>query len=161
MNFNTEQPSFDELSIPSKSNNRKKDNQGQKAVTTGFILEEQIENFLKNRCFYYKKQYFLNGISNIYGSEIKVDLFVSNSHQYPDGLIIECKWQGSQGSVDEKYPYLILNIKERYNYPTIIVYGGNGAKSGAIRWLKQQADGKRLIAVYGLEEFIKWATQNL
>jgi hypothetical protein len=35
-----------------------------------------------------------------------------NQTKFSDGLIIECKWQESAGSVDEKYPFVVLNIKK-------------------------------------------------
>jgi hypothetical protein len=40
---------------------------------------------------------------------------------------IECKWQQSAGSVDEKLPYLYLNaIESMPEDHVIIVYGGGG-----------------------------------
>jgi hypothetical protein len=41
--------------------------------------------------------------STIYDTERKCDFFIINSGKFPKGLIIECKWQKSKGSVDEKY----------------------------------------------------------
>ena len=67
------------------------------------------------------------------------------------GLIIECKWQESGGSVDEKFPYLNMNIQNSYPAPTIVVIGGEGMKEGAINWLKQQVnDNHNLLAVHNL-----------
>ncbi|MEO3707170.1 PD-(D/E)XK nuclease superfamily protein [Trichormus azollae] len=37
---------------------------------------------------------------------------------YPSGLIVECKWQNSSGSVDEKLPYVNANIENFYPAPT-------------------------------------------
>lgn len=96
----------------------------------------------------------------IYGGLLKVDRLVMGLLGYPDGLIIESKWQERDGSVDEKFPYLVLNIKECYPCPTIIIAAGGGARDGALRWLRSQVGG-RLLAVLTLEEFVTWCNRNL
>lgn len=83
---------------------------------------------------------------------------------------IECKWQQSSGSVDEKFPYLYLNCVEKMPEKNIIiVIDGNGAKPGAVQWLKQAAASKlytgeanrdKRIAVMSLAEFVVWANQT-
>lgn len=79
----------------------------------------------------------------------------------PSGLIIECKWQASGGSVDEKFPYLNLNIQQSYPAPTIVVIGGEGMREGAIKWLRQQVTYNRnLLGVYSLDRFIAWANKH-
>jgi len=67
-------------------------------------------------------------------------------------LLIECKWQQSNGSVDEKYPYLVQNILLT-KIPTIIVIDGGGMKEGAVDWLRSQIDDKILLGVYSMSEF--------
>lgn len=57
---------------------------------------------------------------SIYGTEQYCDFIAYHPQRWPDNLIIECKWQQSKGSVDEKYPYLVLNINLQYKSPTII-----------------------------------------
>jgi len=95
----------------------------------------------------------------IYGTNWNVDFIVNN----PDGkiitLIIECKWQQSKGSVDEKYPYLVHNIKEKSPYPAIIIIDGNGYKAGAKKWLERQID-KKLLGVFLMGEFTRWINLN-
>lgn len=71
-------------------------------------------------------------------------------------LIIESKWQSVGGTADEKLPYLCMNIKQRYPYPTIIVLGGEGWHPGAVEWIQCQVDGERLLHVLSVEEFMKW-----
>ncbi len=79
----------------------------------------------------------------------------------PSELIIECKWQESGGSVDEKFPYLNLNIQNSYPAPTIVVIGGEGMREGAIKWLRNQVKcNLNLLAVYSLDRFIAWANKN-
>ena len=72
--------------------------------------------------------------------------------KHPGKLIIECKWQQIAGSVDEKYPYTVQNIRERYPCRTIILLDGNGYKPGAKEWLCSQVDDK-LLAVFSMSEF--------
>ena len=68
-------------------------------------------------------------------------------------LIIECKWQQSGGSVDEKYPFALFNIF-KIGVPTIILLDGGGYKQAAMKWLKDQVDPNRaLIGVYNMMEF--------
>ncbi|HEY9650405.1 MAG TPA: PD-(D/E)XK nuclease superfamily protein [Coleofasciculaceae cyanobacterium] len=100
--------------------------------------------------------------SGIYGTDIYVDFLIIGSSSYPTGLIIECKWQQSSGSVDEKLPYLNLNIQDCYPAPAIVVIDGQGMKPGAINWLTRQVGlNPQLIAVYDLTHFMIWANKNL
>ena len=57
--------------------------------------------------------------------------------------MIQCKWQARSGTVDEKYPFEVLNIQQS-GYPTIIVLAGGGYSKGSEQWLKGQA-GKNLL----------------
>lgn len=91
----------------------------------------------------------------IYGTKRIVDFFILNKNLFPEGLIIECKWQQSKGSVDEKYPFLVLNIIKT-KIPTIVLIDGGGYKPTAMQWLKEQAAPNNiLMAVYTMAEFQK------
>jgi hypothetical protein len=97
----------------------------------------------------------------IYKTERYVDFLVVNKDLFPDGLIIECKWQQSNGSVDEKYPFLVWNIIKT-KVPTIILIDGGGYKPAALEWLKDQANpSSALIGVYTMAEFQKAANNGL
>lgn len=89
-----------------------------------------------------------------YGGNSKriVDALLLNRQIFPQGLIFECKWQQSSGSIDEKYPNLVNNIKTT-EVPTIVVIGGNGYKPEAVAWLAKQVDGRNLLAVWTMEKF--------
>ncbi len=104
---------------------------------------------------------------SIYGHDSRSE-FVAVSTKYNMNIRIECKWQQSNGSVDEKFPYLYLNCIERMPEENIfIIVGGGGAKAGAIEWLKDAAqkglylppDSKKFIRVMTLEDFITWANR--
>lgn len=95
----------------------------------------------------------------IYKTKRIVDVLVINKDLFPDGLIIECKWQQPAGSVDEKYPLLVWNIIKT-RVPTIVLIDGGGYKPAALEWLKDQANpSSALIAVYTMAGFQK-ATNN-
>jgi hypothetical protein len=80
---------------------------------------------------------------------------------------IECKWQQSAGSVDEKFPYLYLSCVEAMPEKNIIIlHGGGKFRAGAVAWLKQAVSEKKYmtpmnqknIAVMAVEEFMTWVS---
>ncbi|MCL6445346.1 MAG: hypothetical protein K6T83_18120 [Alicyclobacillus sp.] len=95
--------------------------------------------------------------------------FLLRSARYQLDMRIECKWQQSAGSVDEKFPYLYLNCVEAMPERDImIVVDGGGAKAGAVAWLKHAAaqglylgHRDKWIQVVTLSEFIVWAHRTL
>lgn len=137
----------------------KKDKQGQKAVKSGQAAEATIFCILKERGYLVERQYLIG--QSLYGGDLRADFYVTRIPAFPIGLIIESKWQHSSGSVDEKYPYLITNIKQYYPCPTMIVCGGGGARPLALDYLRRQADGNKLFAVFSFEEFLTWTIRNL
>lgn len=97
----------------------------------------------------------------IYKTDRFIDILVVNKALFPDGLVIECKWQQSGGSVDEKYPYLVWNII-KLGVPTIVLLDGDGYKPAAMKWLKDQVNvGSALIAVHTMSEFQKAVNNGL
>lgn len=91
----------------------------------------------------------------IYETPTRVDFFIHDAPGFPDGIILESKWQDTGGTVDEKLPFLVANIRERYPCPAIIVLHGDGYRPGAARWLRRQVGGA-LHAVMGLEELMSF-----
>ena len=61
----------------------------------------------------------------IYPTQCIADFRVFNKEKFPDGLIIECKWQQSAGSVDVRYLILLFNIIKT-GVPTIVLLDGGG-----------------------------------
>lgn len=133
--------------------------QGGRANSNGTSAENTIFDILARKGHTPERQRNIG--FGIYGTALRADIYLSTVRRYPDGLIIESKWQESLGSVDEKLPYLVENIRICYPCPTIIVVGGGGMRPLALAWLKRQADGTRLIAVFTLEEFLTWANRTL
>lgn len=101
--------------------------------------------------------------TSIYGHR-GVTEFLALSPSRSLAVRIECKWQQSQGSVDEKFPYLYLNcIHAMPEREIILLIDGNGYKPGALAWLKQAAGSQheKSIRVFNLAEFLIWANQRL
>jgi hypothetical protein len=96
--------------------------------------------------------------------------FLLKSKKYGLEIRIECKWQQSAGSVDEKLPYVYLNAIEAMPESTImILIDGDGWKQGAIKWLKDAVEQKKYttkelrnkkIMVFNLKEFFTWANNT-
>lgn len=96
--------------------------------------------------------------------------FLLVSKQYDLNIRIECKWQQSAGSVDEKLPYLYLNTIEAMPEKNImILIDGDGFKAGAISWLRNAVkeskytteDNKdKVIHIFNLREFFTWANKT-
>jgi len=76
---------------------------------------------------------------------------------------IECKWQRVPGSVDEKFPYLLLNMVACSESEVIVICGGKGAKRAAIEWLVRNAKtegpkaGKTITVWDNSDDFSSWA----
>jgi hypothetical protein len=133
--------------------------QGAQANSTGRVAENMIDAMLRKLGYVPLRGHIIG--TGIYDTPIHADFLIACAPGFPKGLIIESKWQGVNGSADEKYPYLVENIRSCYPCPVIILADGDGARPGAIRWLKAQIDGQRLIAVYSLKELVTWCNRNL
>jgi len=144
---------------------------GQQANVTGNTLERFAERLLQDNGYLEftgnRKQLFDSRANvggkqyaqqvpcgtSIYESPRKCDFLIINKAKFPNDLIIECKWQQSNGSVDEKYPFTLFNII-KIGVPTIILLDGGGYKRTAMEWLKKQTSPERaLIGVYNMSEF--------
>ena len=98
--------------------------------------------------------------ASIYETPQYCDFIAYHPERWPKNLIIESKWQQSGGSVDEKYPYLVLNIQMKYNCPTILVLAGGGYKKGAEKWIRDQVGHGNLLAVFNMPEFARWVNNG-
>ena len=143
------------------------------ANRNGRILELQIRQLLISKKYkhlnrdsgvdilsskWFKTQ-VQKGIKSIYDLPLRVDFFILNKNKWPEGLVIETKWQSSAGSVDEKYPYTVLSLKN-LGYSSVLMIAGGGYRQKAINWcLEQQTD--HFIVLESLDSAIKWAQRNL
>lgn len=148
---------------------------GTRANRTGNELEKFVANRLEERGYQfvasnrfqsasilekpiYTTQYYIG--NSIYEKPRYVDLILYHPIKYPKELAIQCKWQSSGGSVDEKYPFEVLSIA--YNMvDTIIILDGGGYSQGAKDWLLRQAGKNNLKHVYNQGEFARFANKFL
>lgn len=96
---------------------------------------------------------------SIYGKNRYVDLILYHPVLWPDCLCIQCKWQTSGGSVDEKYPYEVLSIAQN-DVDTIIILDGGGYSKGAKQWLINQAGKNHLKHVFDQGEFARFVSKG-
>lgn len=101
---------------------------------------------------------------SIYGTKSRSE-FVVDSRRTGRRIRIECKTQDVGGSVDEKFPYLFLNMRNQVvENEVVFVVCGDGFKKGAVEWLvKACADKslvggikKSMIVLRGMEETRVW-----
>lgn len=132
----------------------------------GKMLEDQIETILISKGYFQsdetKSAYFIRQYrkyNSIYGTKFRLDFFVRHKEKWSEGLALECKWQSSAGSVDEKYPYVILNMKS-LPCPSAVLLAGGKYSPKALKWLMNQAD-ERLVVVEGLDSILKYIISSL
>ena len=157
---------------------------GRKINITGSQLEKAVQTVLLEKGFEiemyrkwkantdsYGKELLLKNVpfTTIYGHGGNTE-FLLLSEKYNLKIRIECKWQQSAGSVDEKLPYLYLNTIEAMPEKDImILIDGDGFKPGAKTWLKNAIEQKLYtseencdinIRVFSLTEFFTWANNT-
>lgn len=71
---------------------------------------------------------------SIIGKNRRIDIFVVLEAEQK-ALAIECKYQDSQGTVDEKIPYAIEDM-DSLPMPGCIVYAGSGFSQGVLHMLE-------------------------
>ena len=96
---------------------------------------------------------------DIYGKNRRVDFILYHPQRWPACLVIQCKWQSSTGSVEEKYPFEVLSIQLN-EFQTIVVLDGGGYSAGAENWLKGQAGKNKLRHVLSLGEISRFHSQG-
>ncbi len=84
----------------------------------------------------------LKKYENMYKVRFFSDFVVYDRAVFPHGLVIEVKAQETPGSVDEKYVFTVLSLKQLYdNYGKLsawLVFGGTGLRPCAADWMKEQ-----------------------
>ena len=156
--------------------------QGRLANSAGSTLENTVIGTLTSKRFQvvsyrdyarrpdaYSRELLLRNVpfTTIYGHQGNTE-FLIRSERHQLEIRIECKWQQSSGSVDEKFPYTYLNcIEAMPERDIIIIVDGGGAKQGAVDWLREAAaggkyaDGKdKRIQVMSLSEFLVWVNRT-
>ena len=159
--------------------------QGNLANASGNTLEQAVKSVFQSKRFtiinystwvkaqaQYGEELLLLNVpyTSIYGHQGRTE-FLAISARYNFKIRIECKWQQSAGSVDEKLPYLYLNaIEAMPEDHIVVVIDGDGFKLGAISWLRRAVqerfytnrdNNNKVIEVLNLREFVTWANRIL
>ncbi len=82
----------------------------------------------------------------IYATPRKVDFILHHPSKWPASLVIQCKWQSTSGTTDEKLPFEVECINQG-RFPTIVVLDGSGYRDGAKQWLLGQRNEKLIEVV--------------
>jgi hypothetical protein len=82
---------------------------------------------------------------SIIGKRRRIDIFAVEE-QSAKALAIECKYQGTPGTVDEKIPYTLNDLRSM-QIPAFVVYAGEGFSAGVLHML-----GGSEIAAYCLPD---------
>ena len=151
------------------------DTGGQRANVTGRHLEDFVSLILAQHGYQrikpsadffamssmeqpiYAKQCLVG--KDIYNRDRRVDFIVFHPSKWPNSLVIQCKWQASSGTVEQKYPFEVQSI-EKSVYPTVIILDGGGYTDGAKNWLYNQASNGKLKAVMDQGEFQRFAKRG-
>lgn len=97
---------------------------------------------------------------NIYRKRRRVDAILYHPRLWPDCLVIQCKWQAASGSVEEKYPFEVMNI-HRGEFRTIIILDGEGYSDGAKAWLESEVNpSTNLLGVFSQGGLQRWVSQG-
>ena len=82
---------------------------------------------------------------SIYNNKGKTEFLLINRILNRE-IRIECKWQQSAGSVDEKFPYMLLNCIYAFKEKEIfLLVDGGGYKESARRWLDDRIKERWLL----------------
>lgn len=148
---------------------------GTQANYTGSILESAILSRLDERGYtfippkrftparfleqpIYSRKFHIG--QSIYDTPQYCDFILYHPQKWTNNLVIEVKWQQVGGSVDEKYPYLVLNIQMKYSVPTILILDGSGYKKGAEKWIRSQSGHGNFLSVFNLQQFHAWVNNG-
>ena len=145
--------------------------QGYEANHSGKFLENIVQREFESRGFIvrdygsdadnldmFAPRILVRGVPyiSIYETDSRSEFVVT---EYNRKIRIECKWQESSGSVDEKFPYVIDNAAEAMpEREILILHGGGGARDGALSYLKRKAAlvTHKKIWVLNINEFPGW-----
>ena len=94
----------------------------------------------------------------IYGTDLVCDFLLYHPQKWPEGLVIEAKWQQVGGTVDEKYPYFVMNVWSS-EYATVFVLDGGGYRPGAETWIRSM-QRENLLHIFNMAEFQTWVNQG-
>lgn len=136
-------------------------------VTRGKPLVDTVSYLLTTFCKFSVCREKVTGTRSVIdGAALRADLFVSPNSLWRNGLFIECKSQNTSGSVHQKLPKLILDVEQGcYPAPLLIVLSGDYFNKSDVcqhtfEWMKSKVDGRNLVAVFNLQDFMTWCERH-
>ena len=91
--------------------------------------------------------FFITHVSllpSIYGVPWFLDFLIWHPEKFPNGMVAEVKQQSVAGSVDEKYPFVVMSLIEisrMIDGPTVLFVSSGAARQCATEWcLKQERE---------------------
>jgi len=158
--------------------------QGGQANKTGNVLEQLVISTLSTHGFPIIKYSDYLKTPDKYGEELLLrhvpyttlydgrgyTEFLLISQKFNLEIRLECKWQQTAGSVDEKLPHVYLSaVNAVPENNVIILIDGPGFRDGAISWLKNIAEERKYIPVdkqdkniliMNMTEFLTWCNNK-
>ncbi len=102
-----------------------------KAVASGASLESQVREIARSLGLVVRAQVRVG--RRLWGAERKIDLVVTD-RETRRALGIECKYQRTRGTVEEKLPAVVADIGA-WPIPGIIVFAGDGFSTNLRQYL--------------------------
>lgn len=105
--------------------------------------------------------------TNVYGTESRTEFVIVDGDRR---VRVECKYQTSAGSVDEKFPYMYLNSVMAYpESEVVLVIDGDGYRPGARQWVVDRVEDDwlgfrekgRNIRVMRMTQFMDWVNRGM
>ncbi len=129
-------------------------------IDCGYLNIQNKSEFVKRLETYKKPSYSkqANIGQTIYETKLICDFLLFHPQKWPQGLVIEAKWQQVSGTADEKYPYFVMNIWKS-EYQTVLVLDGGGYRAGAERWVRSMRK-HNLLHIFGMAQFQSWVNQG-
>ena len=155
--------------------------QGGQANKTGNVLEQLVVSTLTTHGFDVVKYSDFEKDKGKFGGELLLKNapyttlyngngkteFLLKSSKHDLCIRIECKWQQTAGSVDEKLPYVYLSAIDAIpEDDVIILIDGDGFRDGAIEWIKKVSGNRfyipsdkpnKNIRIMSTTEFLTWS----
>jgi len=103
---------------------------------TGKEYADLVASYISHRYREYGLQIYreIRLGKSIIGKNRQIDILVVSQDQ-KSAFAIECKYQSTQGTVDEKIPYALADIEAMW-IPGCVVYAGEGFSEGVIQMLR-------------------------
>lgn len=129
---------------------------GRRANRNGKYFEEIVEQHIQKKGFvywdkkgkkpekWYSRQYQVG--LNLVKRPTRADFILNGD------IIIECKWQSSSGTVDEKLPFTMMNLIH-IKKPSIMILDGGGCRPEMVDYLHGMSKGSQNVVLCNLRQF--------